>query len=43
MGGHSVYTDSDGWTIKTSDQTLAAHFEHTVLITKSGFEILTAL
>jgi methionyl aminopeptidase len=43
MGGHAVYTDSDGWTIKTSDQTLAAHFEHTVLITKSGFEILTAL
>ncbi|HET6622519.1 MAG TPA: type I methionyl aminopeptidase [Candidatus Saccharimonadales bacterium] len=33
----------DGWTITTKDGSLAAHFEHTVLITESGAEILTEL
>lgn len=31
----------DGWTISTKDGSLAAHFEHTVLITENGAEILT--
>ncbi|HET7629926.1 MAG TPA: type I methionyl aminopeptidase [Candidatus Saccharimonadales bacterium] len=31
----------DGWTITTADGSLAAHFEHTVLILESGVEILT--
>jgi methionyl aminopeptidase len=31
----------DGWTVKTADGKLAAHFEHTVAVTKSGAEILT--
>lgn len=31
----------DGWTFATKDGSLAAHFEHTVLITKTGAEILT--
>lgn len=31
----------DGWTISTRDGSLSAHFEHTVLITKDGAEILT--
>jgi methionyl aminopeptidase len=43
LGGESIKTDSDGWTIKTRDGSLAAHFEHTVLITESGAEILTKL
>lgn len=44
LGGESVFIDqSDGWTIYTQDSSLAAHFEHTVLITKDGAEILTAL
>jgi methionyl aminopeptidase len=43
LGGESIKTDSDGWTISTRDGSLAAHFEHTVLITESGAEILTRL
>jgi methionyl aminopeptidase len=31
----------DGWTIKTRDGSLSAHFEHTVLVTEDGAEILT--
>lgn len=33
----------DGWTIRTFDGSLSAQFEHTILITKSGSEILTKL
>lgn len=33
---------SDGWTIKTVDGALSAHFEHTVAITSAGPEVLTA-
>lgn len=31
----------DGWTIKTKDHSLSAQYEHTIAVTKSGFEILT--
>lgn len=42
-GGHAVQTDPDGWTVRTVDGSLSAHFEHTVLITADGEpEILTA-
>lgn len=44
LGGEKILTDqNDGWTIFTKDQSLAAHFEHTVLITEDGAEILTSL
>jgi methionyl aminopeptidase len=43
LGGEAIKTDADGWTIKTRDGSLAAHFEHTVLITENGAEILTRL
>lgn len=44
LGGERVYTDpQDNWTILTKDGSLAAHFEHTVLITEDGAEILTRL
>lgn len=44
LGGAKIITDShDGWTIATRDGSLAAHFEHTVLITETGAEILTQL
>ncbi len=33
----------DGWTAVTKDKSLAAHFEHTVVVTKDGYEILTTL
>jgi methionyl aminopeptidase len=41
MGTHKVFIDQDGWTVRTADGSLAAHFEHTILITDDGFEILT--
>ena len=37
----AVKTLADGWTVKTCDGGLAAHFEHTIAITKSGPEVLT--
>lgn len=43
LGGESITTDRDGWTIRTRDGSLAGHFEHTVLITESGAEVLTSL
>lgn len=43
LGSEKIVTDEDGWTISTRDGSLAAHFEHTVLITEDGVEILTAL
>ena len=41
LGGESIVTLDDDWTIATRDGSLAAHFEHTVLITEDGAEILT--
>jgi methionyl aminopeptidase len=41
LGGPAVRTLSDGWTIVTTDGKPSAHFEHTVLTTDSGPEILT--
>lgn len=43
LGGERIKTDDDGWTISTRDGSLAAHFEHTVLVTEDGVEILTQL
>jgi methionyl aminopeptidase len=42
LGTHAITVDEDGWTIRTRDGSLAAHFEHTILITNSGYDILTA-
>jgi methionyl aminopeptidase len=41
IGSPRVRTRDDGWTVVTEDRSLAAHFEHTVLITNDGTEILT--
>lgn len=43
LAGEKIKIDDDGWTISTRDGSLAAHFEHTVLITEDGAEILTQL
>lgn len=43
LGTHQVFVDADGWTIRTRDGSRSAHFEHTVLITDEGSEILTKL
>ncbi|MBI2055653.1 MAG: type I methionyl aminopeptidase [Candidatus Sungbacteria bacterium] len=40
-GSPEVRLDKDGWTWRTRDGKLAAHFEHTVVVTKGGAEILT--
>jgi methionyl aminopeptidase len=41
IGSHKVMTKDDGWGIVTEDNSLSAHFEHTILVTKKGYEILT--
>jgi methionyl aminopeptidase len=32
---------ADGWTIVTKDHSLSAQWEHTVLVTETGYEVLT--
>lgn len=41
MGSRHIKTDSDGWTIRTKDGSVSAHFEHSILITKLQPRILT--
>lgn len=41
LGKRYIYEEDDDWTIKTEDGLPAAHYEHTVLVTKDGYEILT--
>jgi len=43
FGSADVVLDKNGWTWKTKDGFLAAHFEHTIAVTKKGCEILTKL
>lgn len=40
MGTGDIKTLQDGWTIISADGSLSAHFEHTVLVTENGHEIL---
>jgi methionyl aminopeptidase len=40
-GRREIKEMPDGWTIKTKDRSLSAQWEHTVLVTETGFEILT--
>jgi methionyl aminopeptidase len=41
VGSHDVKEMSDGWTVKTADGTLSAHYENTVAITSEGVIVLT--
>lgn len=41
QGSADIYMLDDNWTICTDDDANSAHFEHTVLVTKDGYEILT--
>jgi methionyl aminopeptidase len=43
LGDWQINIAKDGWTVVTKDGSLGAHFEHTVLITKDGAEILTTI
>jgi len=40
MGQGDIKSSKDGWTLFTADRSLSAHFEYTVLVTESGYEIL---
>ena len=41
MGSHKIYIEKDGWTVRTVDGKPAAHYEHSIAITKNGPEILS--
>ena len=42
LGGYEVVTSRiDGWTVTTKDRSLSAQWEHTILVTENGHEILT--
>ena len=41
LGSPDIYLDENDWTIITEDASNSAHFEHTVVVTKDGVEILT--
>lgn len=43
LNWHVNFDESDGWTVRTQDGSLSAQFEHTVLITPTGYEILTKI
>jgi methionyl aminopeptidase len=42
QGSGRMVTMRDGWTIRTRDRSLSAHFEHTVVVTSDGARLLTA-
>ena len=42
-GGYEIVLADDGWTYKTADGKLNGHWEHTVVVTRSGCEVLTKL
>ena len=41
MGSPKIFVHDNDWTIDTVDGSLSAHFEHTVAVTKDGYQILT--
>ncbi len=42
LGTDEIYTDPDGWTLRSADGSRGAHWEHTVAITEDGPLVLTA-
>ncbi|HAB72727.1 MAG TPA: type I methionyl aminopeptidase, partial [Pantoea sp.] len=40
-GDYRIRTMKDGWTVKTKDRSLSAQYEHTIVVTDNGCEILT--
>ncbi len=41
LGKADTAVGDDGWTVFLKDGSVGAHFEHTVLVTADGYEILT--
>lgn len=42
MGTHRTVEMKDGWTVRTRDRSLSAHYDHTVVVTANGARVLTA-
>jgi methionyl aminopeptidase len=42
LGTDEIFTDPDGWTLRSADGSRAAHFEHTVAVTDDGPLVLTS-
>jgi methionyl aminopeptidase len=42
QGKRHIKILSDGWTVHTKDRSLSAQWEHTILVTENGYEVLTA-
>jgi methionyl aminopeptidase len=40
-GKRDIKQMPDGWTIATKDRSLSAQWEHTILVTENGFEVMT--
>ena len=40
-GKAAIRTLADGWTVVTKDHSLSAQWEHTLLVTETGYEVLT--
>ena len=43
LGSYEVYTDKDGWTVKTVDGLASSHYENTIVILDNGPEILSLI
>ena len=41
LHSREIYLLEDGWGIITQDESVAAHFEHSIVVTEDGYEILT--
>jgi methionyl aminopeptidase len=42
LGTHkTVLSNLDGWTVRTGDNKLSAQWEHTILVTPTGYDIMT--
>jgi methionyl aminopeptidase len=42
-GSEAILTNPDGWTVRTADGSLSAHFEHTLIITSNGPLVITQI
>jgi methionyl aminopeptidase len=42
MGARNVIQERDGWTIRTADRKVSAHYEHNVVVRKGQAEILSS-
>lgn len=43
LGKPGVFLHDNNWTVDTLDHSLSGHFEHTIVVTKDGYEILTGV